>query len=137
MKKMVLALTIVFLLFSVAACSGGEQDWNGTFYHYLDDNHVLAFTLARDGASEDIYGSKMEITTDNGFSRSSVGVSAWLTSKNTAEDNSGYRYTLKGDTLTVKYVDDGEDSGADFSGAYTRGASVEETFDLDDGEDLS
>lgn len=134
MKKMMLALTAVLLLILAAACSGGGQDWNGTFYQYLDDHHVLAFTFERDGASEDIQVSKVEITTGNGVSISSVYMSAGLINKNTAEDNGGYRFTLKGDTLSVKWEYAGQvggDFGTNFSGAYTRGASVEETFDLD------
>lgn len=134
MKKRMLALTAALLFVAMTACSGGEQAWNGTFYHKLDDQHVLAFTFERDGTSEDIFGSRMEITTDSGFSRSAAGISIWLTNQNTAEDNSGYRYTLKDDTLTVKHTGNNEIFGIDFSGTYTRGASVEETFDLEDAE---
>lgn len=135
MKKIMLALTSVLLLVLFAACSGGEQDWNGTFYQYLDEDHVLAFTFERDDASEEIQVSKAEITTDNGVSMSSVLMSAQLINENTAEDSNEYRFTLKGDTLTVKWEYTGQaegDFGTDFSGTYTRGASVEETFDLDD-----
>jgi hypothetical protein len=135
-KLILLALAAALLLVTLAACSGGEQDWNGTFYNYLDENHILAYTFERDGEGEYLDGREIEITTDNGFSRISVGMSAWIEKGNVAEDDDrGYRYTLKGDVLTVKYMDDDEVFGTDFSGTYTRGASIEETFDLaDDNE---
>lgn len=135
MKKILLALMVALLLIVVTSCAGGEEEWNGTFYNYLEDDHVLAITFEREGSSEGIYGSTAEIMTDNGIAKVEVSVSAELTKKNTAEDNRGYRYVLKGDTLTVKYVDDDEVFGTDFSGTYTRSASIEETFDLDDDDE--
>ncbi|MDR1531295.1 MAG: hypothetical protein LBS62_03780 [Clostridiales bacterium] len=63
MKKIILALTAVLMLVTITACSGGEQDWSGTLYNYLDENHVLAFTFERDSSSEALYGSEVEITT--------------------------------------------------------------------------
>jgi hypothetical protein len=134
MKKILLVLVAALLPVTLAACSGGEQDWNGTFYNYLDDNHILAYTFERDGEDEYLDGTETEIMTDNGFSRSSIGMGAWIENGNVAEDDRGYRYTLKDDVLTVAYMD-GEALGTDFSGTYTRGASIEETFDLADDDE--
>jgi hypothetical protein len=134
-KLILLALAGAILLFTLAAGAGGEPNWNGTFYNYLEENHILAFTFERDGEDESLVGREIVIKTNNGFSRSSVSVNAWIEKGNVAKDNRGYRYTLTDNVLTVKYVDDDEVFGTDFSGTYTRGASIEETFDLaDDNE---
>jgi hypothetical protein len=90
-----------------------------------DDSNALPGV----GGTDDVYSDTM--LTFTGFSRSSVGVSAWIEKGNVAEDNRDHRYTPKGDTLTVKYVDDDEVFGTDFSDTY-RGASIEGTFDLED-----
>ena len=135
MKKTILALLAVIVLISVSSCSGGAQDWNGTFYNYLDENHILVITFEQSDSDDYLIGSETELWTGNGISRSRVSIGAELTKKNMAESNRGYRYTLKGDTLTVKYVDDDEIFGTDFSGIYTRGASIEETFDVEEYDD--
>ena len=134
MKKTILTLMTVLVLITVSACSGGVQDWNGTFYNYLDENHILIITFEQSDSDDYLIGSEIEMWTDNGTSQSRVSIGAELTKKNMAESNRGYRYTLKGDTLTIKYVDDNEVFGTDFSGIYSRGGSIEETFYLDDDD---
>lgn len=129
MQKLVLTLMVVIMLIAVPACSGRAQDWNGTFYNYLEEDHILVIAFEHYDSSDYLNGSEIEMWTGNGISQSSVSIGAELTKKNTADSNRGYRYTLKGDTLTVKYVDDDEVFGTDFSGTYVRGASIEETFD--------
>lgn len=137
MKKTLLALAVTLLLSVTTACSGGEVEWSGTFYNYLKDDHALVLTFEHDGSGEGFYGAATEIMTDNGISKTEVSLNAEITKKNIAEDGRGYRYTLKGDTLTVQYVDDDENIGTDFSGTYKRGAPIEETFDLEVEDDIA
>lgn len=135
MKKIIFALATTVLLLVAAACSGADAEWDGTFYNYLDDSHALVLTIEYDQAGQGFYGTATEIMTDNGITRIDVSLSAGLTKANVAEDGRGYRYTLNGDTLTVKYIDDDENIGTDFSGRYTRGVSIEEEFGLEAEDD--
>jgi len=131
MKKILLMIWMTMLFLVVTACAGKEGEWNGVFYNYIEDDHIQVLTIEREGSDDYVRIKTQTITIDSngGFASFSSTGAASIIKTNVVEEGDFYRYTLKGDTITVKaLVKEDELMGVDYSGTYIRGASVEETF---------
>ena len=130
LKALVVSLAAVLCLLSLASCGQRAQNWDGTFYQYLDETHFYAFEITVYGASEpgdsiDIKRMDCEVREDGEYGTASAGWGAYLKKADVTDDDM-YRYKLKGDTLTVTLIDqDLKDTYAElFEGTYTRGGPM-------------
>lgn len=136
-KALAVSMAAIFCALSLAACGQSEPpDWDGSFYMNVGEDHDLIFSFYTEGDEGGVL--QVDRTDADLYGSASVSAQAWIDEKNpgVAEDDY-FRYTLKGDELTVKSID-GEDFTLEFEGSYTRGEALSEIDyggDSDDGSD--
>lgn len=134
-KALAVSMAAIFCALSLAACGQSEPpDWDGSFYMNVGEDHDLIFSFYTEGDEGGVL--QVDRTDADLYGSASVSAQAWIDEKNpgVAEDDY-FRYTLKGDELTVKSID-GEDFTLEFEGSYTRGEALSEIdYGSDNGSD--
>lgn len=121
MKKLTIFLAAVLCIFLLGGC-GGKADWNGTFSMKVDEYNFKEFDIEMSGEEGISYTLSSINTYGGGIAKGSVTGWADFKNGNTAE-NSLYKLSLSGDTLTVKVLTQ-DDYETPFEGKYTRGEPV-------------
>lgn len=135
-KALAVSMAAIFCALSLAACGQSEPPvWDGSFYMNVGEDHDLIFSFYTEGDEGGVL--QVDRTDADLYGSASVSAQAWIDEKNpgVAEDDY-FRYTLKGDELTVKSID-GEDFTLEFEGSYTRGEALSEIDYGSDSDDES